>query len=73
MSSAALLFFGVLVVTIFLQISPVNSQAQMKASLGAELFIPDAGLELESLDQVQEINEHSFRFYEINPSEELRE
>ena len=75
MSTAALLFFAVLVATLFLQVSNLNSQARARATWlnDSDPFRPDAGLELESLDQVQEINEHNFKFYEINRSEELPE
>ena len=71
MSSAVLLFFGVLVVTVFLQISAFHSQAQTNTDL--DHLRPDAGLELDSLDQVQEINEHNFKTYEIHQSDELPE
>ncbi len=68
MGSAVMLFFGVLVATLFLQISQVHSK-----TAGEALQIPDAELELESLDQVQEINEHNFKTYEIHHSDELPE
>ena len=57
--------------TVFLQISAFNSQAQTATELGP--LRPDAGLELDSLDQVQEINEHNFKTYELHQSDELPE
>ncbi len=75
MSTAAFLFFAVLLATVFLQVSPFNSQLHARTSTLSvfDQFRPDASLELESLEQVNEINEHSLKFYEINPSEELRD
>ena len=56
----------ILVVTVFLQISRSPS-----ADLGSTR--PNAELELESLDQVQEINDGHFKFYELKSSDELLE
>ena len=71
MSSAALLFFGALFATIFLQNSP--SQSKTSASSESQSLRPNAELELDSLDQVQEINEHNFKIYEIHSSDDSRE
>ncbi len=66
-SSAAFLFLGTLVVTLFLQVSPSRSSANLN---GADQALPNAELEIEAVDQVQEINEHNFKNFDIPTSTE---
>ena len=52
-------------VTLFLQVSASQSRADLN---GADQISPNAGLEIEAVDQVQEINEHNFKNFEIPTS-----
>ena len=58
-SSATFLFIAVLLTSFFAQISNSRSRAESLKNL------PNAELELEAADQVQELNEHSLKNFEI--------
>lgn len=69
-STAALLFFGVLIATLFLQVAQSRSSSRSQID-GSDQIFPSAELELESVDQVQEINEHNFKNFEIHSGSEF--
>jgi hypothetical protein len=59
-SSAAILFFVACLLTVLTQLS--KSQAQVSV-------YPNAELEIQSLNQVEEINSDHFKTYELSPSQ----